>query len=134
MTPHQTFFKSDQPSRVDKALKRKAEDDRRWRDVCKLVDTRDDRACRACGKKANADAVGLLRGHRHHVVYRSAGGSDDSSNLCTLCAEHHNDEHLHRLRIEGNADEKLTFWKLDPDCGTWFVWRRETAVRVFEKD
>jgi len=27
--------------------------------------------------------------HAHHVLFRSAGGSDDLANLTTLCAAHH---------------------------------------------
>lgn len=130
---HQTNFKHDQESRIDLAIKRKKDADTRWRDVCKVVDARDKRACRCCEKRTNADDVGLLRGHRHHIVYRSAGGKDISGNLVTLCAECHNDEHRCKLGIDGNADEALTFWRKNDD-GLWFVSRREKAIGVWERD
>ncbi len=129
-----TFFKHDLPSRVDRAKEKAVKDAANWRLVCKVVDARDGRACRVCGTKTNPDAVGLLRGHRHHIVYRSAGGKDVSENLVTLCAECHDAEHVKRsLHVEGNADEALSFWKRDRD-GMWFLWRREIAVRRFERD
>lgn len=129
-----TFFKADLRSRIDDKLAQQLTDAATWRAVCKVVDARDGRACRACGKKTNPDSVGLLRGHRHHIVYRSAGGPDASWNLCTLDAACHDAEHVKRtLRVEGNADDGLTFWKKD-DAGEWYVWRREVAVGIFEKD
>lgn len=40
-----------------------------------------DKSCRFCGTARNL--------HVHHVTYRSQGGSDEDSNLITLCFEHH---------------------------------------------
>lgn len=132
--PHQTFFKSALITRVDRAVEKAAADAANWKAVCQIVDARDKRECRACGKKSNPDGVGLLnRGHRHHIVYRSAGGQDVSANLVTLCATCHNAEHVKRtLRVDGDADERLTFWKAD-ERG-WHVWRQEIAVGIFAKD
>ena len=136
---HQTFFKQDMPSRVDRKREKKAAEDAAWRAVCKVVDARDGRSCRCCDKRSDPDAAGLLtRGHRHHLVYRSAGGRDESSNLVTLCAGCHDDEHHNRLRITGtsgdaNADEGLIFWRKD-EHGVWFVAREEVDVRVPRKD
>ena len=46
----------------------------------------------------------------HHVVFRSAGGSDDPSNLTTLCAWHHlRGVHGHVLRCTGAAPGRLRF-------------------------
>ncbi len=126
-------------SRVEDAQDRKSSQEAQWRAVCKLVDARDKRSCRACGRKSDPDAVGLLkRGHRHHIVYRSAGGEDVSSNLVTLCASCHDEEHVKRtLEIEGNADEALAFWRratMDNGEFHWYLWRREIAVGRFEHD
>lgn len=134
----QTFFKADYPSRIDERLSKKAETERVWRLRCKQVDFRDGKRCRACHKRANPDLPGLLRGQRHHIVYRSAGGTDDSSNLVTLCACDHNDEHQSRLKIEIlepslGADGCLAFWRRD-DRGEWFLSKREIAVGRFELD
>jgi hypothetical protein len=133
---HRSFFKHDQKSRVDDAIAKDAADDKIWREVCKVVDFRDKRRCRCCGKKTNPDDVGLLRGHRHHLVYRSAGGKDESGNLLTLCARCHTDEHQNRLQIHWGsqgADDCVSFWKKD-ETGCWFQWRREIAIGRFEKD
>lgn len=131
---HQTFFKSDMKTRVDVALADDAADSKQWRKVCAFVDARDERSCRCCDKRTNPDMTGLLRGHRHHIVYRSAGGPDETWNVCTLCPSCHDAEHVKRtLTVEGNADEKLTFSRKD-EHGDWYVSRQEIAVRVIERD
>ncbi len=48
--------------------------------------------------------------HAHHVLFRSAGGSDEPSNLITLCAWHHQrGVHAGRVRIQGRAPGGLRF-------------------------
>lgn len=135
---HATNFKHDMDTRVDDALDKKAEAEKTWRDCCKAVDARDHRRCRATGKKTDPDAVGLLRGHRAHIVYRSAGGPDTPENVITLSPEAHNAEHKNKLRIEFldqalGANGPCEFWKKD-EAGNWFLWRREVAVGRFERD
>ena len=131
---HKTMFKHDLPSRHDTAKQKKADAERAWREVCAAVDLRDGKACRCCDKRSDPEKTGLLeRGHRHHIVYRSAGGKDETGNLVTLCADCHNDEHKNRLRIEGNPDVALQFFRRD-DAGCWFMSREETAVRVVRRD
>jgi hypothetical protein len=47
---------------------------------------------------------------KHHVVFRSRGGSDDDSNLTTLCAWHHlRGVHGGVLRCTGTAPDGLRF-------------------------
>jgi 5-methylcytosine-specific restriction endonuclease McrA len=130
-----TNFKHDLPSRIDERLLRRKAQEKQWREVCALVDKRDGRVCRACSKRSDPDATGLLdRGHRHHIVYRSAGGPDSVSNLVTLCARCHSDEHHNRLRIEGtDANSGLTFWRKDED-GAEYCSRRELAAGVIHRD
>lgn len=129
--PHQTFPK---PCRVDEKRERKTEAEAIWRAVCKAVDARDGRICRCCDKRSDPEATGLLeRGHRHHIIYRSAGGADSTSNICTLCANCHSAEHHHRLRIEGDPDVALTFFRTD-ERGAWFTCREEIAVRQVRRD
>lgn len=133
-TPPPVKQKWDLDSRVDVAKQKEADAEAAWKAVCKVVDTRDGKSCRCCDKRSDPDATGLLkRGHRHHLVYRSAGGQDVSSNLVTLCADCHNAEHRHKLRIDGNPDVALTFWRKD-EGGIWYVVREEIAVRVVRKD
>ena len=48
--------------------------------------------------------------HAHHVLFRSAGGSDDDQNLTTLCAAHHQRcVHGGMIRISGRAPDALVF-------------------------
>ncbi len=129
--PH---FKQNEPSRHDQKKERKAITDLNWRTVCREVDKRDGKSCRGCDKRSDPEATGTLqRGHRHHIIYRSAGGMDTSDNLVTLCADCHNDEHQNRLRIEGNPNEALRFSRKDA-LDMWFYCREEIAVRVIRRD
>jgi hypothetical protein len=46
--------------------------------------------------------------HEHHIVFRSAGGSDDPSNRVTLCAFHHlRGVHAGIVRCTGTAPDRL---------------------------
>jgi hypothetical protein len=59
---------------------------------------RDDWTCRRCGRRSGpyADGDGV-RLHAHHKVPRSKGGSNQLSNLTTLCESCHNDSHSHDI-------------------------------------
>lgn len=129
-----TAFKHDEASRVDVAREKEAAEEAAWRAVCKAVDARDGKQCRCCDKRSDPEATGLLkRGHRHHIVYRSAGGTDTTDNLVTLCAQCHSDEHKNKLRIEGNPDERVTFFRRD-ERDQWFIVREEVSVRQVRRD
>ena len=53
--------------------------------------------------------------HAHHIVLRSQGGSDDESNLTSLCAAHHlRGIHMGRLRVTGKAPDQLK-WEVVMD-------------------
>jgi len=57
--------------------------------------------------------------HVHHVEFRSAGGSDDPSNLTSVYAAHHlRGIHMGRLRVTGTAPDNL-HWEVvsPPDDG-----------------
>jgi 5-methylcytosine-specific restriction endonuclease McrA len=48
--------------------------------------------------------------HAHHVVFRSAGGSDEDENLTTLCAFHHQrGVHTGAIHVSGSAPGGLVF-------------------------
>jgi hypothetical protein len=48
--------------------------------------------------------------HDHHIVFRSAGGSDELANRTTLCAWHHlRGVHAARVRCTGRAPGGLIF-------------------------
>ena len=48
--------------------------------------------------------------HCHHIVFRSAGGSNDLSNRTTLCAWHHlRGVHARTVRCTGGAPDDIRF-------------------------
>ena len=50
--------------------------------------------------------------HAHHIEFRSAGGSDDPSNIVSLCAAHHlHGVHKGWIRVRGVAPDRLV-WEL----------------------
>ncbi len=107
--PVQPYSKAQQTggSRYDRKAQRKAQDAAHERTVHQAVDTRDRNCCRVCGHYCSPLAIGLLeRSHRHHLIYRSAGGPTTTSNLVTLCSRDHHDEHQHVLRLSGDADAR----------------------------
>ena len=63
------------------------------------VYTRDGGKCRVCGRRDNL--------HIHHIIFRSQGGTNETSNLITLCLQHHTDVHMHKLTLVGNSNEKV---------------------------
>lgn len=128
-----TNFKWDQPTRAEEALKRASEQQRHQADVYRAVDIRDGYRCRCCGVRTDPYAVSLVRGEHHHVVYRSAGGATSTANVALICARCHADEHRHRLKIDGNADDALTFFRRD-ERGEYYVSKHELAVRITERD
>ena len=79
--------------------------------LCRRVLGRDGWKCRVCGYRQEL--------HCHHIIFRSDGGLDESWNLLTICALHHDEIHAYRLFIEcapgnfvgagGGADGKLLF-------------------------
>jgi 5-methylcytosine-specific restriction endonuclease McrA len=70
----------------------------------RLVFERDGWRCAVPGCSSYANL------HAHHLAFRSAGGSDEPSNLVTLCAFHHlRGVHAGRVRIRGLAPCRLRF-------------------------
>ena len=48
--------------------------------------------------------------HRHHIAFRSAGGSDEPRNCTTLCAFHHlRSVHAGTIACSGEAPDTLRF-------------------------
>ena len=124
-------FKCDEPTRFDEADAKAKAEAQQEREVYAQVNARDKYRCRACGAATDPQAVGVLkRGHHHHIVYRSAGGATTTANVALVCARCHNDEHRHRIRIEGDADVALTIYnRLSRQAG-WYISRQETAPHV----
>jgi hypothetical protein len=54
----------------------------------------------------------LAANHAHHIRFLSEGGSDDPSNLISLCAAHHlHGVHMGWIRVSGTAPDGLR-WEL----------------------
>ena len=93
------------PSRHEQKRTQQADRMREQRRVYALVDNRDEHCCRVCGRFCNPRALGIIaRAHRHHLVYRSKGGETSITNLVSLCAQCHADEHDGKLQLSGDAE------------------------------
>lgn len=122
------------PSRVENRQMRDAEARAAWTAVCKQVDKRDGGRCRVCLKRCNPNAVAMMdKAHRHHIIYRSAGGPDLDYNVVTLCASCHDRQHRGLIDVRGSATGGIEIWHPD-GRGGWFLWRRETMPFVYERD
>lgn len=131
------MFKWDTPTRTDAQVQAAKAEAATERAVYAQVTAADEHRCRVCGVWCTPDATTLLgKGHHHHIVYRSAGGPTTVENVCLLCARCHNDEHQHRIAIDGNAHQApwLTLSRRDPETGEWYVWRQEVGRRRYERD
>lgn len=85
-----------------------------YKKLVNLVHRRDGWKCRVKGCKARQNL------HAHHIVYRSAGGDDIASNLCTMCERCHSALHdrfilIKQLSSTGEAVEVI-------DAGKPIVW------------
>lgn len=94
--------------RTTKAAEKRAADRRAqlaWDLTRSLIYSRDQARCRVCDRLVMfRTSQPLDLAHVHHLVYRSAGGSDETSNLILLCARCHDDEHRHVIAITGDGD------------------------------
>ena len=73
-----------------------------YRLLCAKVDERDGLTCRVCRRY-----VGPAQAHHHHIVFRSRGGADSTSNLVRVCVDCHADIHARRVSVSGDADGVL---------------------------
>lgn len=71
------------------------------RDCVEVVRTRDEDACRVCGRSVQYLYPGLASfGAVHEIVFRSRGGDPtDPRNCILLCEPCHRDVHAHRVRL-----------------------------------
>lgn len=83
---------------------RRTKRQREAKSVYQQVDERDGCVCRACGIN-----VGDWR-QQHHILYRSHGGADTTSNLVTLCNRCHLAVHyVHLIIIGDDANGEMRF-------------------------
>ena len=89
--------------------------------VYAAVDKRDGHRCRVCLEYRGLDI------QRHHIVYRSVGGPTTTVNVVSLCATCHLvGVHGGRIKLAGNADEKITITVTTTWVGAaangWAIW------------
>lgn len=90
--------------RQQEAKARKGQSERKWRALSAMVKHRDGGKCRICQRLTTTVGDPRLIGQCHHVVFRSAGGLDNLSNLVHCCAQCHDDIHRHLITLYGTAD------------------------------
>lgn len=70
-----------------------------WEQIRKQVLERDGWKCTACGRTDHL--------HVHHIVPRSAGGSDELDNLTTLCVRCHSNQHPMNAQLRAIAEKQV---------------------------
>jgi 5-methylcytosine-specific restriction endonuclease McrA len=91
-----------------------APEDRARLAIYRDVNVRDEGSCRCCGRFAPLDGDGgAIPGQPHHIVERSLGGDDATSNLCVVCRDCHRAIHDGTLAVAGDADSSLTMTTTD---------------------
>lgn len=66
-----------------------------------MILNRDNYTCQFCKGKHKDNKLEV-----HHIVFRSQGGSDEESNLITLCHTCHNDLHSEKIHLKLNGKKK----------------------------
>jgi len=107
-----------------------------WDALKRLVYERDHGCCRVCGKalKFRSDNP-LEESDAHHIIFRSAGGVNETWNLITVCAWPCHKQ-IHRrvpsswLEVEGNGDVEVSIREINPETGrTIRQWESVAPVR-----
>lgn len=79
---------------------------------------RDHGLCRVFGVPVKLTSANPLEvAHAHHVIFRSAGGTDDLSNLATVSARAHDLIHRHVIDVSGNANGTLVIRQRNIETG-----------------
>jgi hypothetical protein len=83
-----------------------------WKPVLTQRNTVHHRVLERDGYRCKVPGCSRAAAHAHHIVLRSQGGTDDPSNLISLCAAHHlRGVHMGRLQVSGTAPDQLR-WEL----------------------
>lgn len=115
------FEKRRAKDRAKRALK--VEENAAWKALSWKVFNRDGGCCRICGRalKFNCDDP-REDADAHHIIFRSAGGPNETWNLITVCAFPCHRQ-IHRrmpnlwLEVEGNGDEEVSIQSINPETG-----------------
>lgn len=112
---------------------RDMESSRAWDALRLVIFTRDRGVCRICGTALKFRSDNPREdSDTHHIVFRSAGGPDESWNLITACSWPCH-EQIHRrvpaawLDVTGNGDGEIVIQEINPETGR-VVRQRESRV------
>lgn len=84
---------------------------------------RDHRRCRAFGTPLLFETDNLTKlAHSHHIIHKSAGGSDEAFNRATLSPRAHELHHAGQLTITGDGNGRLQFTLRDKKGIVLRVW------------
>ena len=79
-----------------------------WKEILKEVNTLQSRIRKRDRHFCQVRGCSRAAVHAHHIIPRSRGGTDDPSNLVSLCAAHHLfGIHGGRIRVTGRAPDEL---------------------------
>ena len=95
-----------------------------YKQICNLVDERDEFKCVICNSHW---AI-----HHHHVIFRSAMGSDTINNLVCVCARCH-DVYCHGIKEKRWRNcllEYLGSWK----CKMFELKNKEKLEKIYERN
>lgn len=104
-----------------------------WAGIRETVYLRDGGRCRAYGNRIYRETgckPDLM--HAHHIVFRSAGGGNELSNLIALSGEAHAQVHEHLLDCEGDGNGVVTFTSKDTKGRVLHVWTSGPARSLAE--
>lgn len=104
-------------SRAKRALDAKAAAE--WDVLKRAVYERDKGRCRVCGHARKLRSENPLdESDAHHIVFRSAGGENTTTNLVTVCSwPCHRHIHEHRLSVTGSGDGEIVIQEIHPETG-----------------
>lgn len=125
---HQTFFKHQMETRVER--KERLDRERQAEiDACyAAVDARDKSICRVTGVHLTSGASDPhKRKERHHMVRRSRGGENETANVITISAAIHQLDHAGKIHLSGDADLKDAQGKF---CGVTLEQMTESGWKV----
>jgi hypothetical protein len=89
-----------------------------WEPLVPRRRTRQQRVLERDGGRCQVPGCSRPAVHVHHVVFRSAGGTDVTSNLVAVCAPHHlHGIHLGWIEVQGEAPAGLAWRMAAPPVG-----------------
>lgn len=124
---HQTFFKSDMPTRAEgRTASAKAIETAR-RVAYREAEQRDGLSCRVCGRKVRKGlTLGVDRLEHHHINGRGTIEYETSGNVAITCKGCHDDRHVRRtLHLSGDANGRL---RCEHGSRIWFSEMRPGRV------